>query len=819
MSGCSSQHAISRPELGGSAGSGLVDGSPIILRCAEDSTCPTGNVCVSGNTCAPDRGLCASDGDCNGDSYCCAAGCLDPTAGSGTCIPYGKGPRGNVNSECGQTIRPGAVFSPAVQCEWTGPKSDDPFPDSPNVLTTPLVADLPNDSGAAAEIVVVSYNGNDGFVNPTFAPGKYGVIRILNGQTCQLEETVSDARYPLRASATPALADLDGNGTIEIVARRNDGGLVAFTWENCEPGPDCRVGSGHFRTMWTAEGMDITTQQAWDGPTIVDLDDDGKPEILLRGAVYNGQTGALIYDGRLVDGLLVDGAEVRPRPFNGLIPIVGELFKDKGDNGVKLIGSLNEEITFFGWKDNAWVDEGSDMGVRFGLMASHFALADFGTPGPAGTFDFTKLDGKPEIVAVADETGVVSVHTLDRQLVMKAETFDPDGLPDRGGPPIVGDFDHDGLPEIGVAGKTRFRVFDFECAQAGPGCEGGYVRWSQPSQDASSGQTSAAIFDFDGDGRAEAVYADECFLRVYEGDTGTVLYSAYRTSATWYESPLVADVDRDDSTEIVVNSNAMGTACPAGGTPGTPYVDPIHPGVRCDDGSGCLAGSGCVEGLCRCADDSQCDKGTTCVAPLPETKGLGNVCRATHPNSADQQHGIRVLRDRLDRWASSRPLWNQHAYSITNIDDDGKVPRTRDWRPSWSKGMNSYRQNVQGVAGASDFPDLTGAFIDGDVCRSSGGRSSLRATVCNRGKKAVGAAMPASFYRGNPEAGETLCVAYTEGPVPVGGCMQVTCDAAGLVSGDITMVVNDDGKGAPATAECNAANNRARVTVQTCDVR
>jgi hypothetical protein len=716
-----------------------------------------------------------------------------------------------VNSECTAAPRPGSVFSPAVQCEWTGPTTSDPFPDSPNVLTTPLVADLPNDSGAAAEIVVVSYNGNDGFVNPVYAPGKYGVIRILNGQTCQLEETVSDPHYPLRASATPALADLDGNGTIDIVARRNDGGLVAFTWESCSPGPNCPAGSGHYRTMWTADGTDITAQQAWDGPTIVDLDDDGKPEILLRGAVYDGTTGRQLYDG-----LGVNGTDVRPRPFNGLIPIVGELFKDRGDNGVKLLGTVADEVTFFGWNGKQWVDEGAG----FGVMASHFALADFGTPGPTpADFDFTKLDGKPEIVAVADETGVVTVHTLDRQIVMRATTLDPDGLPDRGGPPIVGDFDHDGLPEIGVAGKTRFRVFDFQCKEAGPGCEGNYVRWSQPSQDASSGQTSAAIFDFDGDGRAEAVYADECFLRVYEGDTGTVLYSAYRTSATWYESPLVADVDRDDSTEIVVNSNAIGTACPTGGTPGTPYVDPIHPGVRCGDGSGCLPGSGCIEGLCRCVDDSQCDKGTTCVAPLAGTTGEGNVCRATHPNSADGQHGIRVLRDRLDRWASSRPLWNQHAYSITNIDDDGKVPRSRDWRQSWTTGLNSYRQNVQGGASASDSPDLTGAFIDGDICTSSGGVSTLRATVCNRGKKAVGAAMPASFYRGDPEAKDTLCVAHTAGPVPVGGCMQVTCDVTGLVSGDITMVVNDDGRGAQATAECNAANNRDRVTVRACDVR
>jgi hypothetical protein len=315
------------------------------------------------------------------------------------------------------------------------------------------------------------------------------------------------------------------------------------------------------------------------------------------------------------------------------------------------------------------------------------------------------------------------------------------------------------------------------------------------------------------------VYADECFLRVYEGDTGTVLYSAYRSSATWYESPLVADVDRDDSTEIVVNSNAIGTACPAEGATGAPYVDPIHPGVRCDDASGCLAGSTCVAGLCRCTSDAQCDKGTTCVAPLAGTQGTGNVCRATHPNSSEAQHGIRVLRDRLDRWASSRPLWNQHAYSITNIDDDGKVPRTRDWQPSWTGGLNGYRQNVQGTVGASDVPDLTGAFLEPNACRGPADAATLRATICNRGKKSVGAAMPAAFYRGRPEGHDMLCVAHTEGQIPVGGCMQVSCAAGAPVSGDLTLVVNDDGTGAPAIAECDTANNRDSVTVRACDVR
>ncbi len=772
----------------GNAGSGGAAGSTS-NSCDDQRTCGAGTVCVVGNVCAPvKKNACATDSDCAGDSYCCGSDCLLDGSSASVCIAYGYGPRGNVNANCNGKSATGGVFSPAVQCEWLGPRPTDPFPDSANVLATPLVADLPNDSQMAAEIVVITYNGDDGTVNPVAAPEKYGVIRIINGQTCELEETID---YPVRASAAPALADLDQDGKIDIVARRNDQGLVVFSWDD---------EVHHFKPKWTADGMDITRQQAWDGPSVFDLDDDGSPEVLLRGAVYDGRTGTRIYDGALVD-------TVPPRPFNGLIPVVGEL---NADGRPKLVGTVSNEITFFGWQNRQWVDEGMISGAHFGVMASHFGIADFGTPGSgADAFDFKHLDGIAEIVAVDDETGTVTIHAIgDHQVVMRVATGD------RGGSPVIGDFDNDGLPEIGVAGKTRFRVFDFDCKDGGPGCESPYVRWSQPSQDGSSAQTSAAIFDFDGDGRAEAVYADECFLRVYEGDTGTVLYSAYRTSATWYENPLVADVDRDDSTEIVVNSNKIGIACPTSSPRGTPYIDPIHPGVRCDDDAGCLAGSSCVEKLCRCTDNSQCASGTTCVSPLPGSAGAGNVCRATHPNS-QQQSGIRVLRDRLDRWASSRPLWNQHAYSITNIDDNGRVPRTSSWLQNWRvKGLNNYRQNVQGIVAASDYPDLTASLHESATCTIAHGVSTLAGTVCNRGKKAVGARMPASFYEG--DSNRVLCTSYTPEPLPTGGCMRVSCDVAAGVSGSISLIVNDDGKGGHTTVECNSDNNRDAIVISTC---
>jgi hypothetical protein len=281
-------------------------------------------------------------------------------------------------------------------------------------------------------------------------------------------------------------------------------------------------------------------------------------------------------------------------------------------------------------------------------------------------------------------------------------------------------------------------------------------------------------------------------------------------------------VDKDDNTEIVVNS-AYPVSCPTPppGMPANkmPFVDPLHKGVRCDDDMGCVGGAMCMTGFCRCATDAQCDPGTTCVAPIAGTPGTGNVCRATHPNSADTAGGVKVLRDRLDRWASSRPMWNQHAYSITNINDDGKVPKTSEWMQNWKvKGLNNYRANVQGKTGFADYPDITGALSEDKVCTlSKDGAATLTATVCNRGKKAVGANMPATFYKGDPAAKEILCTSYTQAPVPVGGCQEVSCEIAMGAVGLITMIVNDDGKGGMTTVECDTDNDFDSVTVKKCD--
>src|SRR6185369_15387696 len=160
------------------------------------------------------------------------------------------------------------------------------------------------------------------------------------------------------------------------------------------------------------------------------------------------------------------------------------------------------------------------------------------------------------------------------------------------------------------------------------------VLWEKTVQDFSTGSTGSSQFDFNGDGIPEVIYRDECWLRVYESTSGKTLFATTVTSGTAQEYAVVADVDADGHADLVVPAdNATNTGCS--------------------------------------------------TAPEPDTGALW-----TGPKS-----GVFVYRDPLNRWMPSRPIWNQHAYHITNVNMDGSVPvvETANW-----KTFNNYRKNTQG---------------------------------------------------------------------------------------------------------------------------
>jgi hypothetical protein len=281
------------------------------------------------------------------------------------------------------------------------------------------------------------------------------------------------------------------------------------------------------------------------------------------------------------------------------------------------------------------------------------------------------------------------------------------------------------------------------------------ILWAQLSQDFSSSGTGSSIFDFDGDGKAEAVYRDECYLRVYEGHSGRVIYSAPASSGTGFELPVIVDVDGDFATEIVVPRSAGGPDCPE--------FDPLFP-----------ASTGFVK-----------------------------------------QGGFAILRDPEDLWAASRPIWNQHAYSITHITDDGQVPKSSQMLPNWTQpGLNNFRQNTQGDLGVLNIADLTVVLSNvAGLCAGQSGTITLEARVCNRGTNPVQDGVTVQFLEGDTAQQATLvCETQTSKLLKPGECEEISC--AGDLSGqaDVYVIVDPEGT----IADCHPGNNEGAGALALC---
>ncbi|MCP4640405.1 MAG: hypothetical protein GY851_08235 [bacterium] len=261
----------------------------------------------------------------------------------------------------------------------------------------------------------------------------------------------------------------------------------------------------------------------------------------------------------------------------------------------------------------------------------------------------------------------------------------------------------------------------------------------------------------------------------------------------------MADVDGDGHSELVVPLDTSGSI-------DCDDPDPEFAGLRCGETSHCFGGSCTDAGLCECATDAgQCGDRHGCV---------DGVCKAVvRPRRA----GIEVLRDTFDNWAPSRPVWNQHAYHVTNVSDDGQIPKTSDALRNWEvDGLNNFRQNLQQGAAGISAPDLTvgnGAFSDD--CTAQNTQLTLSARACNRGTASVAAGVEISFFPGDPASTTAVCTTTTSGALQPSTCESISCiwNSVPLDSPtDITVVADSAG----AIVECHENNSTAVVKGAVC---
>jgi hypothetical protein len=528
--------------------------------CVDYEVKPEGSVPVfdPGDTAVP---IDTDTHDTGGDSAppIDTASCPDQTFPAGTLAPL---------DECGSAGPTVGTFTPVEEWAWD---SFSVAPESNNVMMTPIVTPLVDTDGDGdvdgddlPAIVFVTYSGTDWTTD--------GVLRAISGDGAT--ELLNVTGESLAGTSNLAAADIDNDGSIDIIALTQDSKVKAFEADGT--------------VKWTTASSGNVGNYG-SAPAISDMDGDGEPEIVVGSLILNN-----------------DGT------------VRGEGSEGIGTAGVYCAASFAVDLDGDGTQEvvtgNALYDPDGNTIWYNGESDGYVAVADFDG------------DGIGEIVVSANAQ--VRLQDADGNVLWTATI--PRATSGYGGPPTVADFDGDGEPEIGVAANSVYTVVDTD----------GSILWQVTTTDASSGVTGSSVFDFEGDGYAEAIYGDETRLWAYAGPDGAVkLESTDHSNWTVIEYPTIADVDADNEAEIVVPN------------------------------------------------------------------GL-------HPSYGAALHGISVIGDADHSWRAGRRIWNQHAYHITNVEDDGTIPRVAD--RNWESYNNFRSGDIAAATSGSVEPNLTVKITD--VC-------------------------------------------------------------------------------------------------------
>ena len=378
----------------------------------------------------------------------------------------------------------------APEVQWTWGSGTEGDPDQKNIPSTPLVANLTDDNGDGA----IDLCDVPDVVVAAYGPndqGYSGHLYVLDGATGALHFQIPDM---IATSVTPAIGDIDGDGLPEIVAQ------LPYVFEEGEP----LVAFEHDGTIkWIGD-------QGYGGlgVALADLDNDGDVEILFGAAVIDHEGNTVWYDAS------AEEASISAYAWGALMSTAADL---DGDGDLEVVVG-----------DRAYQHDGS---IYFD---AHVGL---GSPSVANLDD----DPQPEIFISG--MGGTGLSILEHDGTVKYDTVDPIGDVWWWSPAAVHDIDGDGAPEILLSSQDRYHALRPDLT----------FLWTADILD-SSGLAAGTAFDFLGDAQAEAIYADESQLFVFD-EGGQAVFTEPRKSWTGVEFPVVADVDNDGSAEIVVVSN------------------------------------------------------------------------------------------------------------------------------------------------------------------------------------------------------------------------------------------------------------------------
>ena len=516
--------------------------------------------------------------------------------------------------------------------------------------------------------------------------------------------------------------------------------------------------------IWTSNADFHATSNNY-APVFADMNNDGIPEIVINGRIFNSTNGHLLCSSG------ANGHTIAADLFHSgkLNLVVGnQIFEPNA-----ALTSLTHLRTL------ALTVHSSDPNYPGSITVpsgGHPAVADMDN------------DGKLDVIIrqSTGESGYYSIVSVFNPATgaLKATKY----IPNAGASsyPFIGDIDGDGLPEI-VLIKNRYANFGRTDGSSETAGDAQYCQmlaykyvpgnvilqqfWSYQHYDY-SGSTGMTLFDFNQDGIYEIVYRDEWNLRIINGSgkhhtTGLAtgpynLSNIQNNSGTSYEYPIVADVDGDGQAEIIIV--------------GAEHNNNLESNNRY------------------------------------EYSGALWIYKSANPA--------------LHPWAPTRKVWNQYEYNSVNVNEDLTIPRYQFNPATVFPGADGVLGTADDVRPFNNFYqqqttiDMNGlpVWLAPDaVAKATLSTHSVTGTALtvnfgftNEGDASIGAPIHITLYDGSISSANKITTSTFNIKLLPGDTSHVVmnvADVSTLNSQTIIVRVNDDGITFPYQMECDTTNN------------
>ncbi len=300
--------------------------------------------------------------------------------------------------------------------------------------------------------------------------------------------------------------------------------------------------------------------------------------------------------------------------------------------------------------------------------------------------------GSAGVTADLDQDGDLEVIAGNAAYDIDGNTEWTNSEPD--GYPAVGNFDSDNYGEIVVTGDAQMRILDDDgsliCSAAIPSASGSY-----------GGPPTVA--DFDGDGEAEVGVAANSTYTVFETDCSVLWQSTGTTDpSSGNTGSSVFDFEGDGIADVV-------------------YADERW--VWVFDGA---------DGSIKMQDANHSNNTWLEYPTIADITGddSADIAVCNTAGSWGSMTGVTVFGDADSSWRKGRRIWNQHGYSITNVEDDGSIPQNEE--TNWLS-YNNYRSGDLTAGEGYSGPDLVAKIVDVCVDECKAGNITVWFAVGNQG--------------------------------------------------------------------------------------